>query len=68
MHQPYLRSPIKIDDWKVAPPPRSAMKENMEAMIYHIKLYSEGYSVPAGETYTVIEARKGEFGGFFGLS
>ncbi|ORZ17382.1 nife hydrogenase-like protein [Absidia repens] len=56
--------PIKVDDWKIAPPPRSAMKENMEALIHHFKLYSEGYSVPAGETYTVIEAPKGEFGVF----
>ncbi|KAG0748427.1 hypothetical protein G6F57_002371 [Rhizopus arrhizus] len=53
---------IKTDDWKVTPPPRAAMKENMEALIHHFKLYSEGYSVPAGDTYTVIEAPKGEFG------
>ncbi|KAI8385820.1 NADH-ubiquinone oxidoreductase [Blakeslea trispora] len=56
--------PIKTDDWKVTPPPRAAMKENMEALIHHFKLYSEGFSVPAGETYTVIEAPKGEFGVF----
>ncbi|KAG2175597.1 hypothetical protein INT43_001244 [Umbelopsis isabellina] len=54
--------PIKVDDWKIAPPPRANMKESMEALIHHFKLYSEGYSVPAGETYTVIEAPKGEFG------
>ena len=52
--------PIKTDDWKVTPPPRAAMKENMEALIHHFKLYSEGFSVPAGETYTVVEAPKGE--------
>ncbi|GAN07827.1 NADH dehydrogenase I, D subunit [Mucor ambiguus] len=56
--------PIKTDDWKVTPPPRAAMKENMEALIHHFKLYSEGFSVPAGETYTVVEAPKGEFGVF----
>ncbi|CAO3649168.1 unnamed protein product [Mucor hiemalis] len=56
--------PIKTDDWKITPPPRAAMKENMEALIHHFKLYSEGYSVPAGETYTVVEAPKGEFGVF----
>ncbi|KAJ1673760.1 ndufs2, NADH ubiquinone oxidoreductase 49 kd subunit [Spiromyces aspiralis] len=52
----------KVDDWKISPPPRSAMKDNMEALIHHFKLYSEGYQVPAGETYTVIEAPKGEMG------
>ncbi|CDS07759.1 Putative NADH-ubiquinone oxidoreductase 49 kDasubunit, mitochondrial [Lichtheimia ramosa] len=56
--------PFKVDDWKIAPPPRAAMKENMEALIHHFKLYSEGYSVPQGETYSVIEAPKGEFGVF----
>lgn len=55
--------PVKVDDWKIAPPKRSSMKESMEALIHHFKLYSEGYSVPPGETYTVIEAPKGEFGG-----
>ncbi|OMJ15049.1 NADH-ubiquinone oxidoreductase 49 kDa subunit [Smittium culicis] len=54
--------PIKVDDWKIAPPPRAAMKTQMEAVIHHFKLYSEGYSVPPGETYTTIEAPKGEMG------
>ncbi|KAI9217030.1 nife hydrogenase-like protein [Blastocladiella britannica] len=54
--------PVKVDDHKIAPPRRNDMKESMEALIHHFKLYSEGYSVPAGETYTVIEAPKGEFG------
>jgi NADH dehydrogenase (ubiquinone) Fe-S protein 2 len=54
--------PIKVDDHKISPPPRSEMKTSMEAMIHHFKLYSEGYSVPPGETYTAIEAPKGEFG------
>jgi NADH-quinone oxidoreductase subunit D len=38
------------------------MKHSMEALIHHFKLYTEGYHVPAGETYTVVEAPKGEFG------
>ncbi|KAJ1976235.1 ndufs2, NADH ubiquinone oxidoreductase 49 kd subunit [Dimargaris cristalligena] len=54
--------PVKVEDWKIAPPPRVHMKENMEALIHHFKLYSEGFYVPPGETYTVIEAPKGEFG------
>ena len=44
------------------PPKRSHMKESMEAMIHHFKLYTEGYNVPAGEAYGVVEAPKGEFG------
>jgi NADH-quinone oxidoreductase subunit D len=54
--------PVKINDGKVAPPPRAVMKQSMEALIHHFKLYTEGYHVPAGETYTVVEAPKGEFG------
>lgn len=54
--------PVKTDDRKVTPPSRSEMKSSMEAMIHHFKLYSEGYHVPAGETYTAVEAPKGEFG------
>ncbi|KAJ9056068.1 ndufs2, NADH ubiquinone oxidoreductase 49 kd subunit [Entomophthora muscae] len=56
--------PVKIDDHKIVPPPRADMKQSMEALIHHFKLYSEGYHVPPGETYTVIEAPKGEFGVF----
>jgi NADH-quinone oxidoreductase subunit D len=51
-----------VDDYKIAPPRRPAMKQSMEALIHHFKLYTEGYHVPAGETYTVVEAPKGEFG------
>jgi len=51
-----------IDDRKVSPPPRAEMKSSMEALIHHFKLYTEGYHVPAGETYTAVEAPKGEFG------
>jgi NADH-quinone oxidoreductase subunit D len=54
--------PVKVDDRKVAPPPRAEMKHSMEALIHHFKLYTEGYHVPAGETYTAVEAPKGEFG------
>jgi len=53
---------IKIDDGKVSPPRRGEMKESMEALIHHFKLYTEGYTVPPGETYTAIEAPKGEMG------
>lgn len=53
---------VMVDDHKVTPPSRADMKNSMEAMIHHFKLYTEGYHVPAGETYTVVEAPKGEFG------
>jgi len=51
---------IKIDDNKLVPPSRASMKESMESLIHHFKLFSEGYSVPPGETYSAIEAPKGE--------
>ena len=54
--------PVMTRDGKVAPPRREEMKLSMEALIHHFKLYSEGYHVPAGETYTAVEAPKGEFG------
>jgi NADH-quinone oxidoreductase subunit D len=54
--------PVKVDDRKISSPPRAEMKNSMEALIHHFKLYTEGYHVPAGETYTVVEAPKGEFG------
>lgn len=53
---------IKTDDRKILPPSRAMMKHSMESLIHHFKLYSEGYSVPAGETYCAVEAPKGEFG------
>ena len=56
--------PVKADDRKVSPPSREEMKRGMEGLIHHFKLYTEGYHVPAGETYTVVEAPKGEFGVF----
>ena len=55
---------IKSDDKKLTPPSRSHMKQSMESLIHHFKLYTEGFNVPAGETYTAIEAPKGEFGVF----
>ena len=54
--------PIKSNDYKVSPPPRAEMKRSMEALIHHFKLFTEGYHVPAGETYLPTEAPKGEFG------
>ncbi|KAF6753318.1 nife hydrogenase-like protein [Ephemerocybe angulata] len=51
---------VKVDDHKLTPPPRAMMKESMESLIHHFKLFSEGYSVPPGETYSAIEAPKGE--------
>ena len=54
--------PVRTDDRKVAPPRRAEMKNSMEALIHHFKLYTEGYHVPKGETYTAVEAPKGEFG------
>lgn len=54
--------PIKTEDLKISPPKRKDMKHSMEAMIHHFKLYTEGYRVPKGETYTAVEAPKGEFG------
>jgi NADH-quinone oxidoreductase subunit D len=54
--------PASTADRKVAPPPRAEMKRSMEALIHHFKLYTEGFHVPAGETYTAVEAPKGEFG------
>ncbi len=54
--------PVLADDQKVVPPRRREMKRSMEALIHHFKLYTEGYHVPPGETYTAVEAPKGEFG------
>jgi len=54
--------PVIVDDHKLAPPDRVEMKEDMEAMIHHFKLFTEGYTVPAGEAYAAVEHPKGEFG------
>jgi NADH-quinone oxidoreductase subunit D len=54
--------PVKLRDNKITPPPRAEMKRSMEALIHHFKLYTEGFHVPAGATYTATESPKGEFG------
>ncbi len=56
--------PVMVDDGKIAPPKREDMKNSMEAMIHHFKLYTEGYHVPKGEVYAAVEAPKGETGVF----
>lgn len=53
---------VRTDDHKVVPPKRAEMKESMEALIHHFKLFTEGFQVPPGATYTAIEAPKGEMG------
>jgi len=53
--------PVVVPDHKLTPPRRTEMKRSMEALIHHFKLYTEGYHVPPGETYTAVEAPKGEF-------
>ena len=53
--------PVMTEDGKVSPPRRGDMKNSMEALIHHFKYYTEGVHVPAGETYTAVEAPKGEF-------
>ncbi|XP_053214783.1 NADH-ubiquinone oxidoreductase 49 kDa subunit-like [Panonychus citri] len=54
--------PVRAEDNKVVNPSRSEMKSSMESLIHHFKLFTEGYQVPAGSTYTAVEAPKGEFG------
>lgn len=54
--------PVLSEDNKVTPPRRADMKQSMEALIHHFKLYTEGFHVPAGDVYTCVEAPKGEFG------
>ena len=54
--------PVTVDDPKISPPKRSEAKQDMESLINHFKLFTEGYHVPAGETYASVEAPKGEFG------
>lgn len=53
--------PIKGDDQKLVPPSRLQLKQSMEALIHHFKLYTQGYNVPAGEYSCAVEAPKGEF-------
>ncbi len=61
----WLRSnpgPVMVDDHKLAPPRREEMKADMEALIHHFKLFTEGFCIPAGEAYAAVEHPKGEFG------
>jgi NADH-quinone oxidoreductase subunit D len=62
LNSPAGQGPVSSTDGKVVPPKRSEMKQSMEALIHHFKLYTEGYKVPAGEVYAAVEAPKGEFG------
>jgi NADH-quinone oxidoreductase subunit D len=54
--------PVMLDDHKLTPPKREDMKDDMEALIHHFKLFTEGYNLPAGEAYAAVEHPKGEFG------
>lgn len=54
--------PVRVADYKVTPPRREVMKHDMEAMIHHFKLFTEGFCLPPGEVYRAVEAPKGEFG------
>ncbi len=54
--------PVISGDHKITPPDRESMKDDMESMIHHFKLYTEGFEVPEGEVYTAVEHPKGEFG------
>ncbi|MDB6096460.1 MAG: dehydrogenase subunit [Francisellaceae bacterium] len=54
--------PVISNNHKITPPNRQALKSNMESLIHHFKLYTEGYCLPVGEVYSAIEHPKGEFG------
>jgi NADH-quinone oxidoreductase subunit D len=54
--------PVMIEDYKIAPPKRVVMKHDMEALIHHFKLFTEGFCIPEGEAYAAVEHPKGEFG------
>jgi len=62
LSSPEGQGPVSSVDGKVVPPRRGEMKQSMEALIHHFKLYTEGFKVPAGEVYAAVEAPKGEFG------
>ncbi|NNF80060.1 MAG: NADH-quinone oxidoreductase subunit D [Rhizobiales bacterium] len=62
LNSPEGQGPVASTDGKIVPPKRPEMKQSMEALIHHFKLYTEGYRVPAGEVYAAVEAPKGEFG------
>jgi len=54
--------PVIIDNPKLVPPNRETMKGDMEALIHHFKLFTEGFCIPEGEIYAAVEHPKGEFG------
>ena len=54
--------PVMVENQKIAPPKRTTMKQDMESLIHHFKLFTEGFCVPEGEVYSAVEAPKGEFG------
>jgi NADH-quinone oxidoreductase subunit D len=56
------RGDWRVDDEKITPPPRGRIDESMEALIHHFKLFTEGFKVPAGETYVAVESPRGELG------
>ncbi|TDQ66389.1 NADH dehydrogenase I D subunit [Maritalea mobilis] len=62
LRSPDGQGPISSVDGKIVPPKRGEMKQSMEGLIHHFKLYTEGYKVPEGEVYAAVEAPKGEFG------
>jgi len=54
--------PVKVDNFKIVPPSRNNIKNSMESLIHHFKYYTQNINIPSSETYTTIEAPKGEFG------
>ena len=56
------KGPVKSLDGKISPPSKKDIKQSMEALIHHFKLFTEGFRVPAGNVYSAVEAPKGEFG------
>ena len=56
------QGPVLLEDNKITPPSRESMKADMESLIHHFKLFTEGYSLPQGEAYAAVEHPKGEFG------
>ncbi len=62
LNSPEGQGPVSSTDGKVVPPKRAQMKQSMEGLIHHFKIYTEGFKVPPGEVYAAVEAPKGEFG------
>jgi NADH-quinone oxidoreductase subunit D len=56
--------PVLLEDHKITPPSRETMKADMESLIHHFKLFTEGYTLPEGEAYAAVEHPKGEFGAY----